>query len=236
MDRESLRPLVEAQYGESRITVLSDETINAELDDALTGITEDGQADEAFCKRIAQRLLRMNGNVAKEAGTQINDWKKKHPVQQQQQQQKPSGEASGTEDDTDPQLKAMQAQIEELKKSLKEKDEKAANDAVVAQVRSKLGEKFKEGGITPNSYFVNQVIGKMKLPTLEEGQTHDIAKLAKSAEEAYYQELKDAGIKFERPRKGQQNRTDGPDEEALAKREAFKKRMQAKGKLPKPKE
>lgn len=232
MDRESLRPLVEAQFGDQRITVLSEETINAELDAELEGITEDSQADEAFCKRIAQRLLRMNGNVAKEAGTQITDWKKKHPTQtppkpnQQQQQQ----------EDDNPELKAMKDEIAELKKSLKEKDDKAANDAVIAQVRSKLEQTFKEGKITPNSYFVNQVIAKIKLPKLEDGQTHDISKLAKDAEEAYYQELKDAGIKFEKPHKGNQQQQDGPDKEALAKREAFKKRMQAKGKLPKPQE
>jgi len=230
MDRESLRPLVEAQYGESRITVLSEETINAELDDALEGITEDSQADEAFCKRIAQRLLRMNGNVAKEAGTQITDWKKKHP-QQTPPPPKPNGKEG---DEDDPKYKALMAEVEGLKRSLKEKDEKAANDAVIAQVRNKLTSTFKDGGITPNSYFVNQVVAKIQLPKLEDGQTHDIAKLAKDAETAYYKELKDAGIKFERPRRGQQSRTDGPDEEALAKREAFKKRMQAKGKLPKP--
>lgn len=233
MDRESLRPLVEAQYGESRITVLSEETINAELDAELEGITDDSQVDDAYCKRIANRLLRMNGNVAKEAGTQISDWKKKHPVQTPP---KPKPNEHQEEDEDDPKLKALKDEVEGLKKSLKEKDEKAANDAVIAQVRAKLNQTFKDGKINPNSYFVNQVFAKMQLPKLEEGQTHDIAKLAKDAEESYYKELKDAGIKFEKPHKGQEHRTDGPDKEALAKREAFKKKMQARGKLPKPEE
>lgn len=233
MDRESLRPLVEAQYGESRITVLSEETINAELDAELEGITDDSHFDEACCKRIAQRLLRMNGNVAKEAGTQIQDWKKKHPQQTPPPPKPPKKEE---DDDDDPKYKALKDEMAELKKSLKEKDEKAANDAVIAQVRSKLAKTFSDGKITPNTYFVNQVFAKMQLPKLEEGQTHDIAKLAKDAEESYYQELKDAGIKFEKPHKGQQQQQNGPDEEALAKREAFKKKMQARGKLPKPEE
>jgi hypothetical protein len=173
----------------------------------------------------------MNGNVAKEAGNQITDWQKKHP---QQTPPKPKPNEHQEEDEDDPKLKALKDEIDGLKKSLKEKDEKAANDAVIAQVRNKLNETFKEGKITPNSYFVNATIAKIKLPKLEEGQTHDIDKLAKDAEEAYYQELKDAGIKFERPRKGQEQRTDGPDKEALAKREAFKAKMRARGKLPKP--
>jgi len=232
MDRESLRPLVEAQYGESRITVLSEETINAELDAELEGITDDSHFDEACCKRIANRLIRMNGNVAKEAGNQITDWKKKHPTPQVPPKTPPKVE----EDDDDPKLKAMRDEIEELKKSLKEKDDKAANDAVIAQVRSKLAETFKEGKINPNTYFVDQAISKIKLPKLEEGQTHDIAKLAKDAEEGYYAELKAAGIKFEKPHKGSTTEENGPTKEALAKREEFKKRMQAKGKLPKPQE
>ena len=229
MDRESLRPLVEAQYGESRITVLSDETINAELDAELDGITDDSHFDEACCKRIAQRLIRMNGNVAKEAGTQITDWKKKHS---QQQPPKPTQQPQ-QEDEDDPKLKALKEEVAELKKSLKEKDDKAANDAVIAQVRSKLAQTFKDGGITPNAYFVNQVVSKIRLPQLEAGQSHDIAKLASDAETAYYQELKDAGIKFEKPHKGGQGGKDGADESALAKRRAFQDMMRSKGKLPK---
>lgn len=234
MDRESLRPLVEAQFGESRITVLSDETINAELDDALTGITDDAQADEAFCKRIAQRLLRMNGNVTKDASTQINDWKKKHPVQQNQQnQQNQQQQQNQQEENEDPQIKAMQAEIAEMKKSLAEKEAKLANDAVIAQVRSKLTDTFKEGGVQVKDYFMNQVFGKLELPELEEGKSHDIEALAKTAEENYFKELKAAGIKYEKPRKGGEGGGGGTDKAALAKREEFKARMRAKGKLPK---
>ena len=227
MDRESLRPLVEAQYGESRITVLSEETINAELDDALSGITEDSQADEAFCKRIAQRLLRMNGNVAKEAGTQINDWKKKHPTQTP-----PKPNQQQTTEDEDPKYKAMQDQIDELKNSLKQKDQKEADDKVIAEVRKKFNEKFKEAKIEVKNYFADQVFGRFKLPTLSEGEQYDLTKLAEQAENDYVEELKKAGLKFEKPRK-QQPGGEGPDKAALDKREAYKAKLRARGKLPK---
>jgi len=232
MDRESLRPLVEAQYGESRITVLSEETINAELDDALTGITDDAQADEAFCKRIAQRLLRMNGNVAKEAGTQINDWKKKHPQQQQQNQQQ---QQQQQQEEEDPKLKAMQEQIEELKNSLKQKDQKEADSTVIAEVRRKFDAKFKESKIEVRGYFANQVFGRLTLPTLSEGEKHDTDALAQQAEKDYFEELKQAGIKFDKPRK-QQNGGEGIDKAALAKREEYKAKLRSRGKLPKEEE
>ena len=199
MDRESLRPLVEAQFGESRITVLSEETINAELDAELEGITDDSHFDEACCKRIAQRLLRMNGNVAKEAGTQINDWKKKHPTQTP-----PKPDTKPNEED-DPKYKAMQDQINELKNSLKQKDQKEADDKVIAEVRKKFNEKFKEAKIEVKNYFADQVFGRFKLPSLNEGEQYDISKLANQAENDYVEELKKAGIKCEKPRRERQN-------------------------------
>lgn len=229
MDRESLRPLVEAQFGESRITVLSEETINAELDAELEGITDDSHFDEACCKRIAQRLLRMNGNVAKEAGTQINDWKKKHPTQTP-----PKPDTKPTEED-DPKYKAMQDQINELKNSLKQKDQKEADDKVIAEVRKKFNEKFKEAKIEVKNYFADQVFGRFKLPSLNDGEQYDISKLANQAENDYVEELKKAGIKYEKPRKEQPGgKTE--DQAALAKREAYKAKLRARGKLPKVEE
>lgn len=231
MDRESLRPLVEAQYGESRITVLSEETINAELDAELEGITDDSHFDEACCKRIAQRLLRMNGNVAKEAGNQITDWKKKHPTPQVPPKTPPKVE----EDEDDPKLKAMRDEIDELKKSLKQKDQKEADDKIIAEVRSKFNAKFKESKIDVKNYFADQIFSRMKLPTLNEGETHDVAQLADQAEKDYFEELKKAGIKYEKPHK-QQPGGDTTDKAALAKREAYKAKLRARGKLPKVEE
>lgn len=229
MDRESLRPLVEAQFGESRITVLSEETINAELDAELEGITDDSHFDEACCKRIAQRLLRMNGNVAKEAGTQINDWKKKHPTQT------PTKPDTKPNEEDDPKYKAMQDQINELKNSLKQKDQKEADDKVIAEVRKKFNEKFKEAKIEVKNYFADQVFGRFKLPSLNEGEQYDISKLANQAENDYVEELKKAGIKYEKPRKEQPGgKTE--DQAALAKREAYKAKLRARGKLPKVEE
>ena len=209
--------------------MLSEETINAELDAELEGITDDSHFDEACCKRIAQRLLRMNGNVAKEAGTQINDWKKKHPTQTP-----PKPDTKPNEED-DPKYKAMQDQINELKNSLKQKDQKEADDKVIAEVRKKFNEKFKEAKIEVKNYFADQVFGRFKLPSLNEGEQYDISKLANQAENDYVEELKKAGIKYEKPRKEQPGgKTE--DQAALAKREAYKAKLRARGKLPKVEE
>ena len=85
------------------------------------------------------------------------------------------------------------------------------------------------------NYFADQVFGRFKLPSLNEGEQYDISKLANQAENDYVEELKKAGIKYEKPRKEQPGgKTE--DQAALAKREAYKAKLRARGKLPKVEE
>lgn len=229
MDRESLRPLVDTALGTTKLTVLSAESINAELDDALVGITDDAQVDDVFVQRIANRLVRMNGNVAKEAGNQINDWKKRHPAPKQTP---PKKEEEEEEHETSPEMKVLLDRIEKLEEGNRIREAKAANDAVVAQVKDALASKFKEGGITANSYFVERAFAGFKLPESEDG-TYDIDALSKDAESRYYAEMKKAGIEFAKPRRGNPGASGGPDKESLDRRAAFIEKQRRSGRLPK---
>ena len=85
------------------------------------------------------------------------------------------------------------------------------------------------------NYFADQVFGRFKLPSLNEGEQYDISKLANQAENDYVEELKKAGIKYEKPRKEQPGGK-SEDKAALAKREAYKAKLRARGKLPKVEE
>lgn len=232
MDRESLRPLVETALGDTKLTVLSAESVNAELDDALVGITDDAQVDDAFAKRVADRLIRMNGNVAKDAGNQINDWKKRHPVPAPPKPEKEEHEGN----DDNPMIKSLLDRIDALEKGNKIREAKAANDAVIAQVKDGLASLFKEGGITANPYFVDRTFADFKLPQLDEGESYDINALVKDAETSYYSELKKAGIEYAKPRKGNGGKGSGPDKEALDRRAAFIEKQRRSGRLPQTKE
>lgn len=231
MDRESLRPLVETALGNTKLTVLSAESFDAELDDALAGITDDAQVDDAFTKRIADRLIRMNGNIAKDAGAQINDWKKRHPLQAEKKSDEEEKSTGLT-----PEMQALADRLDALEKSNKIREAKAANDAVVAQVKDGLATLFKEGGITANQYFVDRAFADFKLPELGEGEKYDINGLVKSAESAYFSELKKAGIEYAKPRKGGGGKGAGPDKEALDRRAAFMEKQRRSGRLPKKEE
>lgn len=232
MDRESLRPLVETALGTTKLTVLSNESINAELDDALVGITDDAQVDDAFTKRLAERLIRMNGNVAKDAGVQINDWKKRHPVQPP----KKDDDEVVVEPSVSPELKALQERLAVLEERDKARTLQAANDAVVSKVRDGLGSLFKEGGITANPYFVDRAFSRFKLPVLSEGEEYDVTSLVKDVEELYYSELKSAGIDYAKPRRGNNGKGSGPDQAALSRRAAFIEKQRRSGRLPNEKE
>lgn len=190
MDRESLRPLVEAQFGESQLTVLSEETINAELDEALEGITEDSQVDDAFAKKLATRLLRLNGNVASDAGKQINDWKKKHPTTQPP---KPN-EKGGNDDENKSELQKLLERVEKMETAQKQKAEKDANDAIFADVEKGFRAKFKEAGLEVNNYIFRQTLRDLEIPETEEGQKVKVSDLVKTLEREYTKNLKEAGL------------------------------------------
>lgn len=229
MDRESLRPLVEAQLGESRLTVLSQESVDAELDDALVGITDDNQVDDAFAKRIASRLIRMNGNIAKDAGNQISEWKKRHS----DKNPSPKEEKKEGKEEQDTVTQAILDRLKALEEGNRVREAKAANDAVVAQVKEGLSSLFREGGVTANSYFIDRAFAGFKLPELAEGEEYDVDALVKSAEKLYYSELKKAGIEYAKPHRGNSGTGGGPDKEAMARRAAFIQKQQRSGRLPK---
>lgn len=191
MDRESLRPLVEAQFGESQLTVLSEETINAELDDALEGITDDSQVDDAFALKIANRLLRMNGNVTKDAGTQINEWKKKHPTKQTTTTTKKT--TDGTEGE-ETEYEKLLKRVEAMEAAQKQKNEAAAKEAVISDVKKGFKAKFKEAGVSVNDYIFRQTLRDLEIPEAEEGQKVNVGDLVKTLEREYYKNLKEAGL------------------------------------------
>ena len=190
MDRESLRPLVEAQFGESQLTVLSEETINAELDDALEGITDDSQVDDAFTSRLANRLLRMNGNVTKDAGTQINEWKKKHPTTQPQKPTQKPNDGEGEETEVQKLLK----RIEAMETAQKQKNEAAAKEAIVNDVKKSFKAKYKEAGLEVNDFIFNATMRDLEIPEAEEGQKVNVGEIVKTLERDYIKNLKAAGL------------------------------------------
>ena len=195
MDRESLRPLVEAQFGESHLTVLSEETINAELDEALEGITDDAQVDDAFTKKLATRLLRLNGNVTSEAGRQITDWKKKHPTPKPgtPPATPPKGEEGG-DGGEETEMQKLLKRVEAMENAQKQKAVKEANDAIYADVKKGFEAKFKEAGIEINKYILKQTLRDLEIPETEEGEKVNVGDLVKTLERDYLRNMKEAGF------------------------------------------
>lgn len=192
MDRESLRPLVEAQFGESHLTVLSEETINAELDEALEGITDDAQVDDAFTQRIATRLLRLNGNVTSEAGRQINDWKKKHPAPKPNTPPAKPNDDDGGGEETE--MQKLLKRVEAMENAQRQKAEKDANDAIMTDVKKGFKAKFKDAKIEVNEYILRQTLRDLEIPETEEGEKVNIGDLVKTLERDYLKNMKEAGF------------------------------------------
>ena len=78
MEREELLQEVQGVIesdGKKLSPSISEETINAELDDELENIGEDAEANKKVFTRIAKRLLRMDGNIHSNVSREVKDYK-----------------------------------------------------------------------------------------------------------------------------------------------------------------
>lgn len=199
MEREELLQEVQgviAADGKQLSRSISEETINAELDDELENIGDDAEANKKVYSRIAKRLLRIDGNIHSNVSREVKDYKdrlgKQNPKVNPKQNK--SNEENGGDDDTPEWVKKLTERIEAIEKSRKDKEDAAAKNAVIEAVKKGLRDKFKEGNIDVNEYIYKQTIRDLEIPETDEGKNVDTDALVKKMETAYYKNLKEAGL------------------------------------------
>lgn len=202
MEREELETRVNEELGSTKLT-LSEQTISGELDDVLEDVAgDDDEANKKVITRLVNRLKRLDGNLHKDVSTQVNDWKKKNKPTPPKDTKKDGPDGGDEAPAWFKAYKAEQdakweAQEQARKEAQQASDKKAVKDAVDKSVR----DKFKDAGITLNSYIYKQTMRDVEIP--DEGA--DAQKIAKDVEKAYYKNLKEAGLdggKGVGPRKG----------------------------------
>lgn len=173
---------------------ISEETINAELDDELENIGDDEEANKKVYSRIARRLLRMDGNIHSNVSREVADYKKKAGGKAPDKTTPKDGEKKDGDDETPAWAKALADRIDAIENSRKDSAAKAAKDAAEADVRKGLRAKFKEANIEVNEYIYKQTLRDLEIPETEEGGKVDTDALIAKMERAYYRNLKEAGL------------------------------------------
>jgi hypothetical protein len=200
MEREELlqevQGVIEAD-GKQLSRSISEETINAEIDDELENIGDDEEANKKVYSRIAKRLLRMDGNIHSNVSREVNDYKEKNPYKKPEGAEKNPKEgkrASGDESEELKLLKSLSKRIDDIEKSRSEKAKTEVKNAAVESVKNGLRELFKEGKVEVNEYIYKQTLRDLEIPDVEDGKGIDTDALVKKMERAYYRNLKEAGL------------------------------------------
>lgn len=200
MEREELlqevQGVIEAD-GKQLSPSISEETINAELDDELENIGDDEEANKKVFSRIAKRLLRMDGNIHSNVSREVKDYKDKNPYKKTEDKGgkgKENQSAEGEESETLKLLKSLTQRIDDIEKSRTDKAKAEAKNAAVEKVKSGLRKMFKDAKVEVNEYIYRQTIRDLEIPEVEDGKSIDTDGLIKKMERAYYRNLKEAGL------------------------------------------
>ena len=200
MEREELlqevQGVIEAD-GKQLSPSISEETINAELDDELENIGDDEEANKKVFSRIAKRLLRMDGNIHSNVSREVKDYKAKHPQKTEVKDDKggKGGNGDGGEEsETLKLLKGLTERIDNIEKSRKDKADAEAKNAAAEAVKNGLRKLFKEAKVEVNEYVYRQTMRDLEIPDTEDGKSIDTDGLVKKMERAYYRNLKEAGL------------------------------------------
>lgn len=215
--------MIEAE-GKQLSPSISEETINAELDDELESFNDDAddEAKQAIYKRIAKRLVRMDGNIHSNVSREVTDYKKKNPRTTVKPNEEKTEKHEDEESETLKLLKGLSDRLDNLEKSRTDREKAEAKNAAVESVKKGLRELFKEGKVEVNEYIYKQTLRDLEIPETESGKV-DTDALVKKMERAYYRNLKEAGLDKKQTAKPQVNsRSSSTSSSKLD--DAFKKR------------
>lgn len=204
MEREELlqevQGVIEAD-GKKLSPSISEETINAELDDELENIGDDEESNKKVFGRIAKRLLRMDGNIHSNVSREVKVYKEQYQAKKAGsaaggEAAKPEEAAGGNaeESETLKLLKNLTKRIDDIEASRKSKADAEAKDAAVEAVKDGLRTLFKDAKVEVNEYIYRQTLRDLEIPEAEEGKSINTDDLVKKMERAYYRNLKEAGL------------------------------------------
>ena len=176
MTKEELLELVNKKEDTSKFKSLSQRTIDEELVEALEEIGDDESANDKVVTKLANRLKRMNGNLHSNVAAEVKKAKE-------------DAEGNGGGENQSEEYKALLARVEKMEQDAKEREAKAAKNAVLASVKEGLKSKFGEAKIELNNFFADIALGKLEI-----GEEPDVTSLVAKAESIYTADMKAAGF------------------------------------------
>ena len=133
MTKEELLELVNKKEDTSKFKSLSQRTIDEELVEALEEIGDDESANDKVVTKLANRLKRMNGNLHSNVAAEVKKAKEEAERKKKEEEEKRKAEENGGGGNQSEEYKALLARVEKMEQDAKEREAKAAKNAVLAQ-------------------------------------------------------------------------------------------------------
>ena len=199
MEREELLQEVQGVIegeGKHLSPSISEETINAELDEELENINDDddNETKQAVYSRIAKRLIRIDGNIHSNVSREVRDFKAKHASKTPKPNEVKPTKGATEESEELKLLRSLTERMDNIEKSRTEKAKADAKNAAADSVKTGLRNLFKEAKVEVNEYIYRQTMRDLEIPENEDGKAIDTDGLIKKMERAYYRNLKEAGL------------------------------------------
>ncbi|GAE83329.1 hypothetical protein [Bacteroides reticulotermitis] len=218
MEKEQILSELKSKVGQ---TSLSDRTLTDYVAGNLPA--EGTEPDDAYWNRHSAFLKSLNGNYSHDVATQVEKPKKAF-----QPNPNPNPNPQPQPDKPDPALAEMKKEIEAMKQEREAEKKNSLVNGLRDIVKAKAGE----------LKVSNKAIWEDTVASIEvkDGATQE--QLLESAKNAYEKKLKAYIGDGATPYGGGQNQRQiqVSSEEANARREAFRKKMQAQGRLPQDKD
>ena len=211
MEKEQILSTFKEKVGQ---TSLSEKTISDYINANLPA--EGTEPDEAYWERHTTFFKSLNGNYSADVAKQVNDFKKNYKPETKEDPNKGKGEGEKSD---------LEKRLEQLENAQKESARNASANALRSEVSAK-GKSLK---------VANEAIWEDAVKAVQIGENDSADDVTAKAKKEYERMLKRYHGEGVSPygNSGRQGASKEAEEEAKAKREAFKERMRRAGKLPK---
>lgn len=199
MEREELESKISEKLGSTQLS-LTKESLDKYYEKTLKYITDDSMVDDQFIEDQVDLLKTLDGQIHKEASTQIkiykNDWEKKHQrsASKDGKGKDESGGGHSSENNDNEEVQKLRKELEEMKESYAKEKESRQKSSILNEVEKGLKSKLSKAGIEVNGYFLKQVKKELDITINEDGNTPDVDELVSRAEKNYFKSLKEAGL------------------------------------------
>ena len=212
MEKEQILSTLTEKVGK---TSFSAQTLEAYVD--LNPLAEGAEPDDAYWNKAVAFINKMQGQYNADMAAQVNDFKKNYKPETKPN---PEDKGKGVGEKSD-----LEKRLEQLENAQKESAKIASANALRSEVSAK-GKSLK---------VANEAIWEDAVNAVQIGENDSADDVTAKAKKEYERMLKRYHGEGVSPygSSGRQGASKEAEEEAKAKREAFKERMRRAGKLPK---